>query len=350
MKILLVAGPFISLREPYNGGTEVFIVEHANELVRLGHKVDVIAKDADEKNLFQVIEFPESPLSMKDDSYRACTEEAGQQHFQTLQYGLFDVSSYDVIHYNSFIPEIYAIGALIKTPSVLTLHLPPMERFMLMYKFFIKHTPVLPISVSSRMSQQWEPFLGQEVEAVLIGTTLDKWTLHNRNPGGYLLWSGRITKEKNVEAAIDLANHLNLPLKIVGAMFDKAYFTNHVQPRLNDRVEYISHVTQQQLSEIVAGASVFLATATWEEPFGTSTVEMLANGLPVVGFSTAIPPELRNDELCIAVDSHNWQDLVDPLEIVKRADPQACRDFASAFDMTKTTAAYVKVYERVAKK
>jgi len=68
MKILIVAGPFISLREPYNGGTEAFIVEHANELVRLGHAVDVIAKDADEKNLFQVIEFPESPLSMKDDS------------------------------------------------------------------------------------------------------------------------------------------------------------------------------------------------------------------------------------------------------------------------------------------
>ena len=70
MKILIVAGPFISLREPYNGGTEAFIVELANELVRLGHTVDVIAKDADEKNLFQVIEFLESPFSMKDDSYR----------------------------------------------------------------------------------------------------------------------------------------------------------------------------------------------------------------------------------------------------------------------------------------
>ena len=152
MNILIVAGPFISLREPYNGGTEAFIVEHANALVRLGHTVDVIAKDADEKNLFQVIEFQESPLSMKDDAYRPSTEELGQQYYQTLQFGMFDVSRYDLIHYNSFIPEIYAVGALLKTPGVLTLHLPPTEKFVLMYKFFLKHAPVLPIGISERMS------------------------------------------------------------------------------------------------------------------------------------------------------------------------------------------------------
>ncbi|WP_342645548.1 glycosyltransferase [Mucilaginibacter sp. CSA2-8R] len=350
MKILIVAGPFVSLREPYNGGTEAFIVEHANELVRLGHTVDVIAKDADEKNLFQVIEFAESPLSMKDNSYRPCTEERGQQHYQSLQYGAFDVSSYDVIHYNSYIPEIYAIGALFKTPGVLTLHLPPTERFILMYKFFIKHAPVVPIGISGRMSEQWGTFLGRDVEVILNGIPIERWKLNTRNAEGYLLWSGRIAKEKNVEAAIQLANHLQKPLKIVGAIFDEAYFRDYVLPQLNERIEYISHVTQQQLSKIVAGASAFLATATWEEPFGLSTVEMLASGLPIVGFNTAIPPELRDKKVSIAVDSHDWRDLIEPLAIAKNAEPEACRAFAASFDLAKSTAAYVKVYERIAKK
>ncbi|RYE36545.1 MAG: glycosyltransferase, partial [Sphingobacteriaceae bacterium] len=321
MKILLVAGPFISLREPYNGGTEAFIVEHANELVRLGHTVDVIAKDADEKNLFQVIEFYESPLSMKDDSYRPTPEWRGQQHYQTLQYGMFDVSSYDVIHYNSFIPEIYAVGALLKTPSVLTLHLPPTEKFVLMYQFFIKHAPVLPISISNRMSEQWKAFLGKDVDVILNGIVTNKWKLHARNADGYLLWSGRIAKEKNVEAAIQLANYLKQPLKIVGPMFDTKYFHEHVQPQLNEQIEYISHTTQQQLSTLAAGASAYLATATWEEPFGLSTVEMLASGLPIVGFNTAIPPELRNENVAIAVDSHDWRDLIKPLDFVKQSEP-----------------------------
>jgi len=350
MKILLVAGPFISLREPYNGGTEAFIVEHANALVRLGHTVDVIAKDADEKNLFQVIEFHESPLSMKDDAYRACSESLGQQYYQTLQYGMFDVSRYDVIHYNSFIPEIYAVGALHKTPSVLTLHLPPTEKFVLMYQFFIKHANVLPIGISDRMSEQWKSFLGKNMDVILNGIVLDKWKLHARNSAGYLLWSGRIAKEKNVEAAIQLANYLEQPLKIVGPIFDKDYFRDHVQPQLNENIEYISHATQQQLSKLAAGASAFLATATWEEPFGLSTVEMLASGLPVVGFNTAIPPELRNEKVSIAVDSHDWRDLIKPLEVAKKSEPEACRDFATSFDTKKTSEAYVEVYERIAKK
>ena len=350
MKILIVAGPFISLREPYNGGTEAFIVELANELVRLGHTVDVIAKDADEKNLFQVIEFHESPFSMKDDSYRACPEWLGQQHYQTLQYGLFDVSGYDVIHYNSFIPEIYAVGALLKTPGILTLHLPPTEKFVLMYKFFMKHAPVLPIGISNRMSEQWKALLGKDVDVILNGIVLDKWKLHVRNADGYLLWSGRIAKEKNVEAAIRLANYLKQPLRIVGPIFDKEYFRDHVQPQLNERIEYIPHPTQQQLGNLVAGASAYLATAIWEEPFGLSTVEMLASGLPVVGFNTAIPPELRNEKVSIAVDSHDWRDLIKPIEVARNSEPEACRDFAASFDMKKTSAAYVSVYERVAKK
>lgn len=349
MKILIVAGPFISLREPYNGGTEAFIVEHANELVRLGHTVDVIARDADEKNLFQVIEFHESPLSMKDDSYRACPEWLGQQHYQTLQYGMFDVSRYDVIHYNSFIPEIYGVGALFKIPCVLTLHLPPTEKFVLMYKFFMKNAPVIPIGISKRMSEQWKAFLGKDVDVILNGIVLDKWKLHVPNADGYLLWSGRIAKEKNVEAAIHLANYLKKSLRIVGPMFDKEYFRDHVQPQLNERIEYISHATQQQLSKLAAGASAYLATANWEEPFGLSTVEMLASGLPVVGFNTAIPPELRNEKVSIAVDSHDWRDLKKLLDIAKKSEPQACRDFAASFDMTKTSAAYVNVYERIAR-
>lgn len=347
MKILLVAGPFISLREPYNGGTEAFIVELANELVRLGHTVDVIAKDADERNLFQVIEFLESPLSMKDDSYRPTPELLGQQHYQTLQYGLFDVSRYDVIHYNSFIPEIYAVGALVKTPSVLTLHLPPTEKFVLMYTFFMKHASVVPIGISNRMAAQWMAALGRDVDVILNGIVLHKWPLHARKTDGYLLWSGRIAREKNVEAAIQLATYLKQPLKIVGPVFDNLYFRDHVQPQLNEHIDYIPHATQQQLSKLAAGASAYLATASWEEPFGLSTVEMLASGLPVVGFTTAIPPELHHENVSIAVDSQDWRDLIGPLAIAKQSEPEACREFAATFDMVNMSAAYVNVYERV---
>ncbi|WP_316796514.1 glycosyltransferase [Pedobacter agri] len=351
MKILLVAGPFITLREPYNGGTEAFIVAHANQLVLLGHSVDVIAKDADEKNLFQVIEFSQSPLSMKDDAYRPCAEWLGQQHYQSLQFGMFDVGNYDIIHYNSFIPEIYAVGALFKIPSILTLHLPPTKKFELIYKFFVKHAPALPIAISKRMSERWEPSLGKDIEVILNGIDLDQWKMYDRNSEeGYLLWSGRITKEKNVEAAIHLANHLKKPLKIIGPIFDQQYFNDFIQPQLSKSIQYISHLNQQELNKFAAGVFAYLATASWEEPFGLSTIEMLASGIPVIGFETAIPPELRNKQVSIAVDSQRWQDLIIPLENIKHATPRECRDFAKTFNIKKTSGEYVKLYERLATK
>jgi len=347
MKILIVAGPFISLREPYSGGTEAFIVEHANELVRLGHTVDIIAKDADEKNLFQIIEFKESPLSMKDDSFRACSEELGQKHFQTLQFSTLDINCYDLIHYNSFIPEIYAVGTLFKIPGVLTLHLPPTEKFALMYGFFIKHTQILPIAISKRMSREWKKVFEKDVEVILNGIPLNQWKLRERKSDGFFLWSGRIAEEKNVEAAVSLANYLQKPLKIVGPIFNKGYFEDHVKPHLNENIQYISHVTQKQLNDLAAKASVYLATARWKEPFGLSTVEMLASGLPVIGFHTAIPSELRRGNVSVAVDSADWRDLIKPLEFVKNSSSRDCRAFAESFDVKKTTAEYVKVYERI---
>lgn len=349
MRVLLVAGPFISLREPFNGGTEAFIVAHANQLVQMGHTVDVIAKDTDERNLFNVIELQESPLSMKDDAYRPCPEWLGQQHYQSLQFGMLDVNNYDIIHYNSFIPEIYAVGALLNIPSVLTLHLPPTEKFELVYKFFLKHAPALPIGISKRMSKRWASSIGKDIAVILNGIVLHQWKLHHRNNNGYLLWSGRITKEKNVEAAIHLANHLKQPLKIIGPIFDQEYFSTHVEPMLSERIQYISHVNQQQLNELAGGASAYLATALWEEPFGLSTLEMLASGLPVVGFYTAIPPELRDKKVSIAVDSDDWRDLIKPLEKAMHATPQTCRNFAHSFDMQKTSEAYAEVYHRLSK-
>lgn len=349
MKILIIAGPFISLREPYNGGTEAFIVEHANELVRMGHCVDVIAKNADEKNLFQVIEFKESPYSMKDDAYRPCPEWLGQQHYQTLQFSMLNINQYDVIHYNSFIPEIYAVGSLFKTPGILTLHLPPTEKFILMYQFFIKHAQAIPLGISQRMSEQWQPFFSEKLDVILNGIPLNKWNLNPRNKNGYLLWCGRIAKEKNAVAAIHLADHLKLRLKIVGPVFSEDYFQKNVQPHLTEYIEYIPHATQKELSLLAEGASVFVATAIWEEPFGLSTVEMLASGLPVIGFNSAIPPELRDNKVSLAVDSQDWRELIPLVEAAKKATPKDCRTFAAAFTTEKTAAAYVKIYERIVK-
>lgn len=346
MKILIVAGPFISLREPFQGGTEAFVTGLANALIRFGHKVDVLAKDADEKNLFKVITFNESPLSMKDNSFRACTEERGQQHFQCLQLAKIDEKGYDILHYNSFIPEIYTVAPLLKTPSLLTLHLPPTEKFMLMYQFFIKHSDALPVAVSSRVGRQWGTVLGQNVPVILNGIDQGIWETRVDRQKKHMLWMGRITREKNLRGAIQLANHLDRPLKIIGPVFDESYFTDQIQPLLSDCIQFLGHRNQAEIIKIAEEASVFLATAIWNEPFGLSTLEMLACGVPVVGFDTAIPLELRAPGISETVDSSDWKDLITLLKKVEDTSAAQCRTFAQSFSIEKMATQYVELYKQ----
>ncbi|MBE7174505.1 MAG: hypothetical protein INR73_28295, partial [Williamsia sp.] len=59
LNILLVSGPSISLKEPYNSGIEAFIVSLAGQLVDEGHTVDVVAGEAEADVSFKLInQFP----------------------------------------------------------------------------------------------------------------------------------------------------------------------------------------------------------------------------------------------------------------------------------------------------
>jgi glycosyltransferase involved in cell wall biosynthesis len=344
MKILLVTAPFVSVREPFNGGTETFVVSLANELVSRGHQVDVLAKDADERNSFRLLEFTSSPLTMESTAYE---EVIGQQHYMAFTYGMMDVSVYDVIHYNSYVPEIYEMGLLHNKPSLITLHLGINQKLGPVYELFCKQTGAIPVSISERIKDAWESELQATSPIIHNGIDSNKWPLHERNKNGYLLWTGRINQDKNPEAAIKIAQHFNRQLKIAGKIYDQDYFDANIQPHLNEAIEYLGHLSQQQVSDMTAGASAYLATATWQEPFGLSTVEMLASGLPVVGFASAIPPELRKDNISVAVESDDWRDLLPAFDNVTDTSAKDCRAFARNFTIEKMAAAYEKLYRDI---
>jgi len=343
----MVAGPVVSLRQPYNGGTEPFIVELSNYFVEHGHSVDVIAKDAEERDKFQLIEFSESPMSMKDDIH---PEWRGQEYYRMFQYGLMNVEKYDVIHYNSFMPEIYAMGSFFSKPSVLTLHLPLSEKFKTTYGLFMKQAHPTCVAVSDRLQKEWQPYIGGSVEVINNGVNLEKWPLVVQAKREYLLWSGRITSEKNPLDAIRIAKKMRKPLKIVGKIFDQAYFNQNIKSELNDSITYEGHVERNELQKLISGAAVFLATALWQEPFGLTILEMLASGIPVVGYSSAIPPVLRHATVSRAVETTDWCKLLPEIQTAMSVDPAICREFAANFSLEAMAQKYMEVYAHVAKR
>ena len=336
MKILLVCGPGISLKEPYDSGIEAFIVSFANQLIENGHIVEVLAAKAGAHAKFTLV----NPFDEIDkESVHAKQELIEQRQFENL-----DLTRYDIIHYNMFYPHLLESGMKFKIPSFLTLHSPADEKRIAAYRKISQSSNLIFIAISDRVKQQWDQALDKDVALVYNGIDMNRWPITNAQDRSYLLWSARINTEKNVAAAIALAQHLRLPLKIAGRIVDKKYFEMEVRPHLNSEVQYIGHLTQLELSELARGARAYLATATWPEPFGLAALEMLATGIPVIGFSTAVPPNWKHPSV-MTTESTRWQDLIELVEKSDTVAPELCRAFASDMTIELMTSSYTKIYQ-----
>lgn len=338
MTILLVAGPGISLREPYSSGIEAFIVSLASQLVDEGHVVDVVADEADSGATFRIV----NPFTGCVSGKSAFVDRFNEKR----QFKKLAISSYDVIHYNMFYPHLLEAGLYFGKPSFLTLHSPADEQRISAYRKLARRSDLRFVAISERVKQQWDGALGIDIPLIYNGIDLNLWPTRSDRSREYLLWSARINDEKNVAAAIRVANHMQLPLKIAGRITDPHYFEQRVKAHLNHQIEYVGHVTQRELSSLATKAAAYLATATWQEPFGLAALEMLASGVPVVGFDTAVPPGWAHESV-LTTASLRWYDLV---ELVKKTDAisaDTCREFASNMTIQQMTSSYVKLYQAV---
>lgn len=344
MKILFVTDPHASLSEPFAGGTEAFAAHLAGSLVARGHSVDIVAKDADERQPFQLIEFEDSPYSMKDKTH---SEYTGQRLYRLFQYGLMSVADYDIVHYHSFTPELFQMGALHSRPAFVSLHIPPNDELKTAYELYEKRHHPQFVAVSERMKTQWHHALSpRHMTTIPNGISIENWPMQQRNPDGHLLWSGRINAHKNPKDAIALAQKANKKLIITGTISDDTYFANEVQPYLSDTITYAGHVSQQQVNQLANGACAYVATAVWQEPFGLSTLEMLASGLPVIGYESAIAPEFRTAPCVRTGEAANPAALLQLIQNLPPVSSQECRAFAATFSMEKCTDLYEAAYQK----
>lgn len=338
MNILLVSGPGISLKEPFDSGIEAFIVSFANQLIGEGHTVDVVAEEAEASAKFTLIN-PFSAISSEISDFSKHAKE--QRQFENL-----DVDAYDVIHYNMFYPHLLEAGLHFNKTSFLTLHSPADGKRISAYQKLSRHSDLTFVAISKRIKEQWDEALGLDIPLINNGIDIDLWPSKSSADGDYLLWSARINEEKNVAAAIWVAKQMQMPLKIAGRIVDQHYFDEQVKPHLNDQIQYVGHVTQRELSSLANRASAYLATATWQEPFGLAALEMLASGVPVVGFKTAVPPDWEHESV-LTTASHRWQDLAGLVRKSNAVLPDTCKEFASGMNIQNMTSNYVNLYKAV---
>jgi glycosyltransferase involved in cell wall biosynthesis len=163
--------------------------------------------------------------------------------------------------------------------------------------------------------------------------------------GDDLVILGRIHPDKGTAEAIDIARRAGRRLIIAGIVQDHGYFTEQVEPRIDDdQVRYLGSIGPAQRAEVLGSAAALLHPIAFAEPFGLSVVEAMATGTPVIAYPRGSMPEVIDEGVTgfLVADAAQASAAV---EAASRLDRTVVRRVAERrFSAARMVADYLAVY------
>lgn len=341
MRIAQIA-PLIERVPPKRyGGTERVVHALTEELIRRGHEVTLFATGDSETSARLI-----SPYA------RSLREARFAQGSAAVSWTLLHASfayemrhEFDVMH-DHLAPLSLPIANLSDVPVVVTMHGPFVRENRELFRR-LRSPHVVAISEAQARGATGVPIAAIVHNGLpLSGTPL------GREPEEYLLYVGRLSMEKGVHHAIDVALELDMPLIIAAKLddVDHRYYAEFIEPRLSDRVRWVGDVDQEQRDSLMSRARCMLHPALWREPFGLTLIEAMACGCPVVAFGRGSIPEIVRDGVSGFVVSDS-EEMADAVLEVGRIDRAACRAYAlEHFSAARMADGYEALYARICRR
>ncbi len=181
------------------------------------------------------------------------------------------------------------------------------------------------------------------------GLPRDLYRFHPE-PGRYLAFIGRVSPEKRLDRAIEIATRCHLPLRIAAKVdpVDLEYFHEVIEPMLHHPlVAWIGELSDQSKDDFLGNALALLFPIDWPEPFGLTMIESLACGTPVVAWQHGSVSEIIEPGVtgCLCEDVGAAVRAVHRIRQLSRA---ACREsFERRFTARRMAEDYLALYRRV---
>ena len=348
MKIAIIAHLHFPIAEPYLGGTEMHTAIVADELVHRGHEVTLFAKGGSSTRATLV------PILEEDWVFGARPDHAGVDRTQeellaAVSAAISEVHSggFDVVLNNSFGPLPYTM--LTDWPMLTVLHTPPtLSRVNAVinrpeWRPGARHAYV---GVSEFNARAWRTVL-PTVECIPNGIRLDQWCGAGPVEEGLAVWVGRITPEKGLHQTIAAVRLAGMRLEFSGPISDPDYFHSQIEPELAADVTYIGHCPHDELADLLARGSVFVASPLWPEPFGLVMVEAMASGTPVAALPNGAAPEVVGSYGGhVAIDG-SVEGLAEAVKIARDLDRSVVRAHAQRYDARVMVERYEQTMTRL---
>jgi glycosyltransferase involved in cell wall biosynthesis len=337
MRIAQVAPLFESVPPKYYGGTERVVSYLTDELVRQGHDVTLFAS-GDSETLAHLV--PVTHRSLRLDKH--CVDELAH-HVLLLERVAQMQDEFDIIHFHLGHMH-FPIARRLHTPHLSTQHgRLDLSDLMALYSAF-RDLPNVSISNDQRRPMPWMNW----TDTVYHGLPEQLYKFHE-TPGSYFAFLGRISPEKRVDRAIEVAKRLGVPLKIAAKVdkIDLEYFETTIHPLLDHSlVEFIGEIGEGEKSKFLGHAGALIFPIDWPEPFGMVMIESLACGTPVIAYRQGSVPEV----ITHGIDGFVVTNIDDAVTAAASThiDRRRCREtFEKRFSASKMASSYVDTYERV---
>lgn len=338
MKIAQIAPLYESVPPKFYGGTERVVSYLTEELVRLGHDVTLFAS-GDSVTSANLVKCSERSLRLDP----KCKDKLAY-HIMMLDKVFADHDEFDIFHFHIDYLH-FPISRQINIKRLTTLHgrldLPDLVP---LYKQF-SDEPLVSISNSQRTPlafANWQ-------RTIYHGLPREVYPFHEK-PEPYLAFLGRISPEKGLDQAIEIAKKSNMALRIAAKVdeVDIDYFVRSAQPIMNDpMIEFMGEIGEKDKAEFLGNATALIFPIVWPEPFGLVMIEAMSCGTPVIAYGNGSVPEIvKNGVNGYIVE--NQEQAVAAVQKITELDRKQCRDdFIERFSVERMASDYVELYEHI---
>lgn len=343
MKIAVLA-PFEESVPPQKyGGTESVVYNLVVELVAMGHDVTMFGTGDSDVPCKVIPIFPHTIRSIEpyasDMSMRDTAKFLGiGKVLEQLENGKFDI-----VH-NNLGWRFLFFAKCFEIPMVTTLHNPISKGPEQMGYLAYPDLQFVSISNNQRTPLPELHF----VDTVYNGIDMAMYPFANEHDG-YLFFLGRMSPEKGVKEAIEVAKKTGNKLYIAAKvdLVDQPYY-ELLKPSIDGKqIVMLGEINGEEKTKYLQGARALVSPIQWEEPFGLVAIEAMSCGTPVLGMARGSYPEIiksgKNGFLATTVD-----EMISQLGHIDAIDRSECRrSVEERFTRQHMAQGYVSVYNKL---
>jgi len=337
LRIGLVAPPWFAVPPTGYGGIEWVVSNLAEGLIARGHEVTLFASGGSQTSAELVTTYAVPPSAELGDAYVEAP--ALIDAYQRWR-------EFDVIHDHTLLGLV--AGACLPAAVVHTVHGEVTPKLHRIYEHVGDRVQFVTVSNNQAATMPAEC----PVTVIHNGVNLARFPFADRGRGGYLLFVGRMSPEKGILQAIEIARRSGIRLRIMAKVNEppeKEYFESTVKPALRGvDHELVFAATHDEKVAAYQDALATLFPIAWPEPFGLVMTESMACGTPVIAFRHGSVPEVIAD----GETGFICEDVAEAVRAVDRVgliDRRRCRQrVEDHFSAERNVENHERLYRRVA--